>query len=58
MQGVDEQNPPNIPLFDKTKYRYPISKRASNSDNISNIGIYIYLSFLFNILLLIYIFIF
>ncbi|CAG8438254.1 11539_t:CDS:2 [Dentiscutata heterogama] len=30
MQGVDEKTPPNIPLFDKNKYRYPISKQFSN----------------------------
>ncbi|RIB17767.1 hypothetical protein C2G38_2142452 [Gigaspora rosea] len=28
MQGVDELTPPNIPSFDKNKYRYPTSKRS------------------------------
>ncbi|RIB14155.1 hypothetical protein C2G38_1677440 [Gigaspora rosea] len=36
MKGVDEKTPPNLPLFDKSKYRYPISKRPSNSNTLLN----------------------
>ncbi|CAG8497173.1 4875_t:CDS:2, partial [Cetraspora pellucida] len=34
MQGVDEQTPPNIPSFDKSKYRYPVSRRSSDEANM------------------------
>ncbi|CAG8816313.1 31007_t:CDS:2 [Gigaspora margarita] len=33
MPGVDEKTPPNIPSFDKAKYRYPTSKRPLNNNN-------------------------
>ncbi|RIB09370.1 hypothetical protein C2G38_2044387 [Gigaspora rosea] len=36
MKGVDEKTPPNLPSFDKSKYRYPISKRPSNSNTLLN----------------------
>lgn len=43
MPGVDEKTPPNIPSFDKTKYRYPISKRPLNNNNtILNEGFIIF----------------
>ena len=28
MKGVDMNNPPQIPVFDKSKYKYPNSKQA------------------------------
>lgn len=38
MQDVDEKTPPNLPSFDKSKYRYPISKRPSNNNILLNEG--------------------
>jgi len=39
MSGVDEKNPPSVPLFDKTKYRYPTSKRTPDHNDSSSINI-------------------
>ncbi|CAG8737525.1 11316_t:CDS:2, partial [Cetraspora pellucida] len=34
IKDVDEKTPPNSPLFDKSKYRYPTSNRLLNNTNI------------------------
>ncbi|RIB30568.1 hypothetical protein C2G38_2152312 [Gigaspora rosea] len=31
MKGIDKNTTPNLPLFDKSKYHYPISKWLSNT---------------------------
>ena len=39
MKGVDERTPPNSPLFDKSKYRYPTSNRPLSNTNVIPNGI-------------------
>jgi hypothetical protein len=42
MKGVDMNNPPQIPVFDKSKYKYPNSKQAKYDEcNDKNILQYI-----------------
>jgi hypothetical protein len=33
MKGVDNEHPPQIPTFDRNKYKFPSSKQVKNTEH-------------------------